>query len=417
MGMRFRLRKWFYDLNTNLLFLPALELLALLGAGVLLPIVERAGAETSLGTLSRWLAPEPASAQLLLATAAGAVMSVVSVVYSILLVALSMLSMQFSTRVLAGFMRDRLSRVVLGLFVGTFAYCLAVVWATTSNPPFVPGIAVTGGLGLALVSLGALVRFIDHIVRSIQANVLVDRIATEAEAVLDAVFPPDRVPSVDPGPVGLDHVIRSDRSGYIQLVDVDSLLAVGVRVRLLRPNGGFVANGAALLATSAPVDATQLLACVDIGPERTMQDDAEFGFRQVVDIALKALSPAVNDPSTAATVVDHLGRLLLRVVNRPLGGAAYRQGTAEVWVPQPTFADLLDLAMEQIRQYAASDMAVSLRCLRILGEVAEAAADPASRSRTLFHADRILQAVAGRFEDADLDELRRRHAQVASAAR
>lgn len=417
MGTRFRLRKWFYDLNTNLLFLPAVELLALLGAGVVLPIIERKFADTALGTVSRWLATEPASAQLLLATVAGAVMSVVSVVYSILLVALSMLSMQFSTRVLAGFMRDRLSRVVLGLFVGTFAYCLAVVWTTTSEPRFVPGIAVTVGLGLALVSLAALVRFIDHIVRSIQANVLVDRIAAEAEAVLDAVFPQGRGASVNPGADGLSHVIRSDRSGYIQLVDGDGLLASGLRVRLLRPNGGFVAQGAELLAVSAPCDGAEMLACVDIGPERTMQDDAEFGFRQVVDIALKALSPAVNDPSTAATVVDHLGRLLLRVVNRPLGGVVSRSGSAELWVPQPSFADLLNLSMEQIRQYAASDMAVSLRCLRILGEIAEAATDPASRSRALFHADRILDAVGRKFEDADLDELRRRHARVVTAAR
>jgi uncharacterized membrane protein len=148
-----------------------------------------------------------------------------------------------------------------------------------------------------------------------------------------------------------------------------------------------------------------------------MQDDAEFGFRQVVDIALKALSPAVNDPSTAATVVDHLGRLLLRVVGRPLGGALYRSGAAELWVPQPGFADLLDLSMEQIRQYAASDMAVSLRCLRVLAEVAEATLDPARQARACFHADRIVEAVGSRFAEADRDELQRRHARVVAACR
>lgn len=417
MGARFRLRQWLYDLETNLLFVPAVELGLLLGAGVVLPLVERRYADAALGELSRWLAPEPASAQLLLATVAGAIMSVVSVVYSILLVALSMLSMQFSTRVLAGFMRDRLSRVVLGLFVGTFAYCLAVVRATSSEPRFVPGVAVTVGLVLALVSLAALVRFIDHIVRSIQANVLVDRIATEAETVLDAVFPADRVAATDPGASGLDHVVRSDRSGYIQLVDADGLLASGRRVRMLRPNGAFVAQGAALLATDAAAFDAALLRCIDIGPERTMQDDVEFGFRQVVDIALKALSPAVNDPSTAATVVDHLGRLLLRVVGRSLGGALYRSSSAELWIPQPGFADLLDLSMEQIRQYGASDMAVSLRCLRVLAEVAEAATDPERQKRARFHADRIVEAVGTRFAEADRDELQRRHARVVAACR
>jgi uncharacterized membrane protein len=171
-----------------------------------------------------------------------------------------------------------------------------------------------------------------------------------------------------------------------------------------------------VLALDRPAAADALLSALDIGAERTMQDDAEFGFRQIVDVALKALSPAVNDPSTAATVVDHLGRLLLRVSDRALGGELHRSATSTVWVPQPGFCDLLDLSMEQIRQYAVGDMAVSLRCLRVLAEVAEVHRDPAARHRAAWHADRVLGAVSDRFPEQECDELRRRHARVAAAA-
>ncbi|MFZ5482074.1 MAG: DUF2254 domain-containing protein [Myxococcota bacterium] len=419
MQTRFLLRQLSYDLDTNLLFRPAMFLLGLLSLGWALPRVEMALASRSatVAAASAWLAPEPATAQLLMATVAGAVMTVVSVVYSILLVALSLASMQFSTRILAGFMRDRLSRSVLGLFVGAFAYCLAVVRSVHTDPPEVPGFSVSLGLVLAIACLGALVLFIHHIVRSIQANVLVDRIAGEAEAVLDAVFPEDRTAGEPFPDVPLPHAVIADRSGYVQLVDAEGLLraAPGARMRVVRQNGGFVARGLALVYADRPVDGDAVRACIDIGAERTMQDDAEFGLRQIVDIALKALSPAVNDPSTAATCVDHLGRLLLRVATRRCGGRAVAGEGGAVWVPEPQFVDLLDLAVEQIRQYGKGDMAAALRLMRVLGELAPVVTEPGARERIRYHADRVREAAAAAFAPGDLEELERRYAAVHSA--
>ena len=223
--LRFLSRQIGYDLRSGLLFRPALLIAALAALALVGPSLEvRLAPEASA-----WLATEPGAAQVVLSTVAGSMMTVVSVVYSILLVALSLASMQFSTRILAGMMRDRVSQNTLGLFVGTFVYCLLLLRAVHGDPaPFVPGVSLTFALVLALASLGGLVFFIHHIIRSIQANHLVERIATETEAVIDAVFPerlgPGEVPAEHPVPEPPPGAIpvRAVASGYVQLIDVDS---------------------------------------------------------------------------------------------------------------------------------------------------------------------------------------------------
>lgn len=414
----FRWRQWRYDLDTNLLFRPALVLATLLALGLVLPAVEFAlvAQWPAVATASRLLGSEPGTAQTLLVTVAGAVMTVVSVVYSILVVAFTLLSIQFSTRILAGFMRDRPSRNVLGLFVGTFAYCLAVVRCVRSDPPQVPGIAVAIGLFLALLSLSALVHFIHHVVRSIQANVLIDRIATEAEAVIAAVFAEQGPTAASEEPTGpLPHVVAANRAGYVQILDIAGLCAIAgsATVRVCKSNGAFVAPGVPLCRSDQPLDPEAVRACFDVGPERTMQDDVEFGLRQIVDIALKALSPAVNDPSTAATCIDQLGRLLHALPVRTCGPVAQRTAAGgKVWVARPTSVELLDLAVEQIRQYGRADMATALRWLRVLGELAERPFDGPFQRRVREHADAVVVAAQASFSPADCEELLRRRAAI-----
>lgn len=143
-----------------------------------------------------------------------------------------------------------------------------------------------------------------------------------------------------------------------------------------------------------------------------MQDDVEFGFRQIVDIALKALSPAVNDPSTAATCIDQLGRLLIRAVGRRMGPVVVATGGGHLVLPAPTFTDLLDLAVEQIRQYGRADMATALRLLRVLAELRALTTDPEVLARLRSHADRIREAGRASFAPEDTEELERRYASV-----
>lgn len=409
MRLQFRLRQFEYDLSASLLLRPAVIIAGLSGLAVLMPV----GAP---GQGPHWLFPgEPAAAQLVLSTIAGSMMTVVSVVYSILLVALSLASTQFSTRILQRFVRDRVSQNTLGLFIGTFVYCLILLREVQSAPvPRVPAQGVGVAVALALGAMAWLVFFIHHIVRNIQANHLVDLIAQECEAVLDAVFLTEVGPAA-PEPAGWRALpprrVLADRSGYVQIVDLDALSAVaeaagGVCDSALAV-GHFATGGATLATVYSPralraeeVDAVR--GAFDLGPLRTMQDDAEFGVRQIVDIALKAISPAINDPSTAVTCIDHLSRILVRIAARPDPPSTFALGgVARVSLKATSFEAMVDLAFTQIRQYGKGDMAVGLRLLRSLDVVAEVTEDPARKAVLARHAQLVERAMRASFPTDD----------------
>lgn len=427
--LRFLLRQHAYDVDENLLIRPALATAALALIGVLLPVAEqRSAALRVVADNLRWAVPsEPAAVQLVLGTIAGSVMTVVSIVYSVLVVALTLTSVQFSPRILATFIRDRVSQKVIGIFIGTFTYCLLVIRATRTEPePFVPALSAFLAIVLVLSCLASLLYFIHHMAKGIQANHIVDRIAHDSEQVIDSVLPlrsastsPEPPP---PAPAERARAVRAPSSGYVQLVGTDDLAALakqeGTTVHLTRAMGQFVPEGGVI----ALVDREDLSeeagrACADafdIGPHRTMQDDLELGFRLIVDIALKAISPAVNDPSTAATCIDHLGRLLGRVARR---GAARRvildehEGRALVVMPPAGFDLVIDLAFNQIRQYGKGDMAVLLRMVRALDDLASMTDDEAHRAAIARHADLVREAGEA-FEPHDRAELERRQAKL-----
>jgi uncharacterized membrane protein len=409
--LRFRLTQVGYDVGSNLLATPLLMAAAL---GALALGVERL--EAALGVRS-WDSLEPGTAQVTLATLAGSMMTVVSVVYSVLLVALSLASVQFSTRILANLVRDRVSQAVLGLFLGTFTWQLVALRSIHLDPPFVPPATVGIALLMAVLSLGALVLFIDRVIHAIQANHLVARIAEATEWILDEVFPADgpRRDTVWADVPDGARIVRSTMSGYVQLVavgDVRALAARGLRIHLLRPVGAFVPAGAGLWAVDGALTAADeeaLRRAVDLGPIRTMQQDAEWGLRQIVDIGLKAISPAVNDPSTAATCIDHLSRLLIRAGTRGAPESREQVGAGELAVPWPRYSDLVDLAFEQLRQYGRADMAIQLRLLRAIVDVAEVVAQPEGRARLAVHARQVHAAATAAFSPEDREELDRRY--------
>ncbi len=436
MSVAYNRRKWRWDLASNLLVRPFAVVVAGVALGVALPALEAATLDVQVvASLRGWIDSEPGSAQVVLATLAGAMATVVSMVYSILLVALSLASMQFSTRILGGFVRDARSQWTLGLLVGTFAYCLVVLRSIRVDPPWVPAFSVATAVLLALSALGALVWFIDHIATGIQANHLVDRLAAEAERATDALA----IDLARRGEVVSSElpeatlVVRARESGYVQLVDFDALgalAAAGWHIALVPAVGQFVARGAAL-ARFAPVAGRAehptlppgaedtVHDAVDIGAVRTDQQDVAWGFRQIVDIALKAISPAVNDPSTACTCIDHLGRLLLHASERlpasgprACGGGVIGGVPATLHVQTGSLEDLVDLSFEQIRQYGATDLAVSLRLLRVMGDVAERCDAPVVRARLAHHARLLVQRTRGAHDPADCEELERRLARL-----
>ncbi|MGO9132666.1 MAG: DUF2254 domain-containing protein [Methylovirgula sp.] len=425
------LRSALYAFRGGFLIRPFVIALTLGAAGAILSSLEEQAPALS-ALVPNVLFPshaDPQVAQAILTSIATSIMTVVSIVFAILLMTLTLASTQFSPRILISFVRDKVTQWTLGVFLGTFSYCIAALPAARSQPyPFVPVATVTGGMLLAPVCVGLLIYFIHHISIAISVNHIVDRIRRETELVIDQLMPFPAQPlqldqAAEAFPAELSFVIASRQSGYIRFVDIGRLrwLAKTYRLhlRLERRVGHFVPQGVVLMRVShadrISEDLTlQLLAVLEIGPTRTMQQDVEFGIVQIVDIGLRAISPAVNDPTTAISCVDQLSCILIRWVGRAPPRSCFYDPphVLRVVVPWIHFEGLLELAFEQIRHYSVGDAAVSLRLMRALGDIASTAAAPAVQRLLRDHGKRLMAGCAGHLQESDLERLRQRLRQL-----
>jgi len=416
-----------YNLRGGFLVRPLAIALALGCAGALLSWLEEAVPEVS-AWVPKAIFPshaDPQMAQVILGGIGASIMTVVSIVFAILLMTLTLASMQFSPRILLSFARDGVTQWTLGVFLGTFSYCMAALPAARSLPhPFAPVATVLGAMVLAIACVCWLLFFIHHISQAISVNQIVDKIASETEAVVLDLMPRPRKLyriAVDERVEALkwELTVTNEVSGYIRFIDVKRLVSLAksyhVKIQVLRRVGHFVPEGVPFLRISRAERATPervaaLRAAFDFGPSRTLQQDVEFGVLQIVDIALKAISPAVNDPSTAISCVDQLSRILIRVASResPESNLYDPPGVLRVYVPWIGFDRLLDSAFEQIRMYSKTDVAVSLRMLRALGDIAATTKDPEIHRRLVDRANRIVAGCAERLSADELSEIQGR---------
>jgi uncharacterized membrane protein len=367
---------------------------------------------------------DPQTAQLILSAIATSIMTVVSIVFAILLMTLTLASTQFSPRILVSFVRDRATQWTLGVLLGTFSYCIAVLPAARSLPyAFVPVVSVTGAMLLALVAVAWLIFFIHHISQAISVNHIVDRIARDTESMIDELMPYSRsgferpvhrpIAEADGSPILNQH------SGYVRFIDAGRLMQLAkewrIRIRVARGVGQFVPAGVPLVHVTrenrvSPLRVAELLGAFEIGPTRTLQQDVEFGVIQIVDIALRAISPAVNDPSTAISCIDQLSSILIRWCDRvpPPSVLFDPPHVPRVEIPWISLEGMLNTAFDQIRHYAAADLAVNLRLLRAMGDIAattqRADVHAALRGRARFLVDRAAEHMM----ETDADRLRQR---------
>lgn len=429
MNERFALafRRAMYNLRGGFLVRPLTIALTLGFAGAVSSWMEE-----ELPGISSWVPKtlfpshaDPQVAQVLLAGIAASIMTVVSIVFAILLMTLTLASMQFSPRIILSFTRDPVTQWTLGIFLGTFSYCMAALPAARSVPkPFAPVATVLGAMLLAVACVGWLLFFIHHIAQAISVNQIVDKIAAETEAIIDQMMPwprrKDRLDTEDPlRDYTSGTTVFSQTSGYIRFVDTRRLVAIAkswhVKAHVLRRVGHFIPAGVPLLTVYkgdrlTPEGSAALCGAFDLGPFRTLQQDVEFGVLQIVDIALRAISPAVNDPSTAISCVDQLSRILIRFASRePPESVLYDPpGVFRVSMAWIDFEKLLDSAFEQIRMYAKADVAVSLRMMRALGDIAITTPDLDLRRILLRRGQRIVAGCAEHFRKEELEEMRRR---------
>jgi uncharacterized membrane protein len=424
-----------YNLRGGFLLRPLIIALTLGFAGAMLSFLE----ETfpGLGNLvPAALFPshsDPQVAQVILSGIATSIMTVVSIVFAILLMTLTLASMQFSPRIIVSFSKDRVTQWTLGVFLGTFCYCMGALPTARSLPhPFSPVLTVFGAMLLALACVAWLLYFIHHISHAISVSYIVDRIASETEGIIDDVMPHPRplqpLFETEPREVETWNVpLLSEASGYIRFIDTRRLVTLAkfhhVKIRAMRRVGQFVPAGTPLVlvykaARLSPESGREILGAFDLGPSRTLQQDIEFGLLQIVDIALKAISPAVNDPTTAISCVDQLSRLLIRLASRELPSSVLYDppGIPRVMIPWIDFEGLLKSAFQQIRLYSKSDVAVSLRLLRALSDIAGTSPDPAFRRVLCAEGRRILEGCAEKLGEEELSPMRARLAALEQLA-
>ncbi|MEO7192075.1 MAG: DUF2254 domain-containing protein [Vicinamibacterales bacterium] len=336
----------------------------------------------------------PEGARAVLSTIAASMITVAGVTFSITIVALTLASQQFGPRLLRNFLRDLGNQVTLGTFIATFIYCLLVLRTVrgTDDQQFVPHLAVTVGVVLAMLSIGVLIFFIHHIATSIQASQVIANVTGDLEAAIERLFPQPigQDPAIVTGARGpaaaaptfdAARALESTRGGYVQAVDGARLLTVAreanLVVRIDAKPGRFVRPGSRLATAVLASDPTddlddRLRDVFIIGPDRTGTQDLGFFVNQLVDLAVRALSPGINDPATACACIDRLEQALCQIARRRLP-SPYRyddDGELRVVAPPVTFVDMLDLAFTEITRYGRSSVSVSCRILEAVRDLA-----------------------------------------------
>ncbi len=353
-------------------------------------------------------------ARAILSAMMGSVATVLALIFSVALLVISMVATLFGPRLLYRFLQDRVTQNTLGLFMGTFIYICLCFLVTHEDPEsrFVPQISLITSWVLVVVSFGFLVYYCHRIASSIQNPDMIARIADELypavvgshkHASNEGTGPqPDDAAILRQAEKGA--VVPCPRSGYLQHLDHGALVdatrdAGAMLVFRFRP-GQFVLCGEPLASVVPPSVAPALEVAIDrniaIGRHRTLTQDAEFGIAQIVEIAIRALSPAVNDTFTGVACVDWLAdTLLILAENPPLEGNWYdTNGTLRVWMPATRIERLAKLAFDQIRQASTSTPAVLIRQLQVIGRLAPRIPD-AARLILAEQADAIRDAARG----------------------
>ncbi|HEY1652153.1 MAG TPA: DUF2254 domain-containing protein [Acidimicrobiales bacterium] len=390
--------------------------------------------------LPKWIRTGGADAerQVLIAIAA-AVITVVGVVFSITILALTLASQQFGPRMMRNFVRDIGNQVTLGIFVGTFVYSVLVLGSINSlSSRFVPYLSTSIAEALLLVDLGVLIYFIHHIAKSIQLPEVIAGIATDLIQSIDAEFPervgearlddtPQHTGKTVPELLKLIEergaVVPSQVSGYIQYVGYAQLIAIATRtdsiVRLEHRPGHYLATGRPLAMVwprgAAPEVALALGRAHVTGPHRTLVQDPVFAIDQLVEIAIRALSTAVNDTFTALTCIDWLSAGLGRVSGRVLDEGVYRDSTGRVRLIEfdPSYARMVNRAFDKIRQSARGAPAVLIRLIDSVGSIMLDTTSPEQRAVLRRQADMMLRLSEETVsEPNDLEEIRFRYRRI-----
>lgn len=423
--MRTKLQQLIYWLSGSYWFLPAIMAFLSIIASQVMIQTDR-GLTGSL-TDGIWFETlnEPEGARALLATVAGSMITVAGVTFSLTILAVSYATSHYGPRLIDNFMHDRGNQITLGTFLATFLYCLLVLRSVRSATAtevqddtlvFVPHLSILLAIILTLASVGVLIFFIHHIPESIHISTVLTRISKMLETKVDQLFPSmlgepmdDAVPVE---PTWQDAVpIPGKRHGYVQGCDEAALLHYAQQhdtvVRLFVRPGDRVLIGQTIAQLASPhsqsdegteSDAQQYIedfqGALAIGRARTPTQDIFYVFNQFIEIAVRALSPGVNDPITAIQCIDQIahGWVLLSRRQMPNPYRTDEDGNLRLITTQPTWRDIVRCTADQLIPYAASDPNVSRHLRETIGCVCEISNNDAFNRELQSAAEALAQA-------------------------
>lgn len=387
-----KVKQFWSDVRSSLWFVPTLMVAAAIILALLLIEID--------GNVKReWLAEYPRifgagadGSRGMLSSIAGSMITIAGLSFSLTIVAMAQTSSQYTSRILRNFMRDSRNQFILGFFVGVFAYCLVVLRTIRGGDEgrFIPSFAVFFGLILAIGSIGVLIFFIHHIATLIQASTIIGTAADETIKSVIKLFPEELGEEADQyeeekmsEEIETDdwQIIRSHKTGFIQNVDSEVLIRRAEKhncvFKMERRIGDFVVKNSPLVSFngSGAADFTgesDFKEIFLISKYRTIDNDAAFGVRQIVDVALKALSPGINDTTTAVVCINYLSAILSELANRRIENQfRSKDGKVRVIARGETFQSLTDAAFNQIRDSADGNTTIYLQILDSIKTVAQ----------------------------------------------
>lgn len=414
-------------LRSRLWPVPALGVVTAVAVGIVLPELDAAFDAHIPPTLSAYLFGGGAdAAREVLGAVATSLITVTSLTFSLTLITLQLASSQYTPRLLRTFAADRFVQRTLALFLATFVYALTVLRtvrnASDTGAEFVPQIAVTVAYLMAMASVLALVLFLGHLVRQIRIESMLDHVCADIKDTAARLF--DRLEDAAdgdfaPSPPMHASIVTARSSGFLVEVDEQSLLAAAVDAEVViwidRSVGSdVVADMPVAFCWSTDQQATSLdedrLASVrahvagalKTGIERTATQDIGYGLRQLTDVVVRALSPGINDPTTAVHGLNSCSAALCELAGYRLGRRILRdgRGSQRVVVARPDLPELLDVVCSQPQHYGASDSAVLERLLALLRELAWVVVVPSHRKAIADRLVRLESAAAEQGFDA-----------------
>ncbi len=434
--MSFEWFKWIRRFQSSYWFLPTL--MALIASGLATAMW---WLDYYLKSADQQIVPpayrtDAAGAQAILTTVAGSAISVASLVFSITVVVLSLAASQMGPRLLENFMKHNRTQMVLGAFIGTFIYCLLIL-ATINGEAAnkIPHLAVMLGLMLGVVSFALLIYFIHHVLVFIQISRVLEEVSNEVVTVFSRILLSEEDQSRGARKLSrnidkalpereADYQLTAESSGYMQLIELESMVKLatehGVLLHFQRKPGDFVIKGSQLMRLWADQELAEevldeFMALIQLGVQRTTIQDAEFAIDQLVEVALRALSPGINDSFTAINCVDRLAAALAEIASKRLPKPYYfdDDDKLRVVVRLYSYRSILNAAFNPIRQNARNNVGVTRRLMETVVALCQLPISENYRSALIEHAKLIYSEAEQHFQnERDLEYFKQQYSSV-----